>query len=479
MPDLPDFDVRVHELLRLNMSVDDTYSKAYQHLLRTTRLAEHRGTVLEPEVYNAICSYLQHPTRTGIWRLQGTWLPSEGLSKTILAELAPQIEGDEAIELQYGKQKINVRLKQKKEEIYDRVTNKISFILELFKYMRVVETQSHQLEDIASPDYTYIYEALDLDRLRTTFKEAYDYFVTHIDTTSLDTSVKTHRLTRIKGGGFLLAGGVEKGTCKCFAISPDVLEHLQQFLTLVGKIDSPQLRLIFSPEEEVFEPYFPFVKLTYRRFDPDSRLRGLYERAFNEYETQRYESCINAVGVIAEDYLTQIYETLLRDVAPKGLTLGQVYDALNNDVRALYKKQPPPPANLDDIYKELTGAMKEAGADPAGDVSRLLALVRTVVNALKAERTCTAAAIKELQLREKPSQLCVFPRYLRANITELIRNRNAAAHKTRIPLGNYEALRTMYSLVSVVMWWQAELALINWRADKEAIIDNLVKKQPE
>ena len=53
---------------------------------------------------------------------------------------------------------------------------------------------------------------------------------------------------------------------------------------------------------------------------------------------------------------------------------------------------------------------------------------------------CVNVSLKELHARDRNAQLSVFPSYIRANMHELIRNRNAAAHKTRVPLGNYEAL---------------------------------------
>ena len=96
--------------------------------------------------------------------------------------------------------------------------------------------------------------------------------------------------------------------------------------------------MVFSPEEEVFEPYFPIVKLAYEAIDQDGRLRSHYVRAFEEYESNRYESCVNVLGLIAEDYLTQAYETLFRDVAPKGKTLGQLYDALHSEKKRFTRR---------------------------------------------------------------------------------------------------------------------------------------------
>jgi len=475
MPSLPD---DFESLLLKQLSVE-RLSHESRRVFNQFWTDPRRQKELEPSVYNSICEYLKNPTRVGIWRFQATWLPTGGISKAILDEIEPRIERDDEIEFQYGKQSVRIQLKARQAEIYLRVKNRISFIFELFKYMRRLENQSHDIGDVVSPDYNYIYEALDLDRLRQEFQNAYAYFVDKIDTPSLDTTVKKHELTRIKDGDFLLASAVDDGLIRCFAISPDVIENLQTFLHLAGKTAGSQLRMIFSPEEEVFEPYFPFVRLTYKAFDPDGRLRSLYDRAFEEYEHGRFESCINALGLIAEDYLTQIYETLFRDVAPKGSTLGQLYDTLNSEVKALYKKVPPQSANLDEIYKEITVAMTNAGTDLTEDVKRLLGLVRTLVNAIRAERVCAQSSIKELQNRDKNTNISIIPSYLRAIINELIRNRNAAAHKTRIPLGNYEALRTMYSLVALVMWWQGELALINWRSDKDTIIGALVAKQAQ
>jgi hypothetical protein len=291
----------------------------------------------------------------------------------------------------------------------------------------------------------------------------------------LTTSIKQNKFSNIKHGQFLLGAPIEESdTLKCFSLSPEPLEDLQKFLGLVTKVSRPQLRLLFSPEEEVFEPYFPFVQLVYEGVDQDVRLRSQYERAFEEYQNRRFESCINALGLIAEDYLNQVYETLLRDVAPKGKKLGHLYDTLHSEIRSFYKKEPPQPADLNALYAEITDAFKVAGENNTEDVKRLLTMIRSMVGALKTERICNTHSLKDLQ--HKDNQISVFPLLIRNNLNELIRYRNAAAHKTRVPLGNYEALRTMYSLFAFVMWWLEELSLVNWRLERTDIIDAFIKK---
>jgi hypothetical protein len=150
-----------------------------------------------------------------------------------------------------------------------------------------------------------------------------------------------------------------------------------------------------------------------------------------------------------------------------------MYDTLHSEIRSLYKKDVPQPADFGAFYPEIANALSSAGENTTEDVKRMLIILRSLIGALKTERTCNTHALKDLQ--QRGSNIEIFPLIIRNNLNELIRYRNAAAHKTRVPLGNYEALRTMYSLVAFVMWWLEELSTINWRWEKSKIIDVFVK----
>jgi hypothetical protein len=69
-----------------------------------------------------------------------------------------------------------------------------------------------------------------------------------------------------------------------------------------------------------------------------------------------------------------------------------------------------------------------------------------------------------------------LPMRIRDNLNEVIRNRNAASHKTRVPLGNFEALRTLFCLTSFLIWWRHEKSTIDWSQDKLAALQSAIDR---
>lgn len=448
---------------------DDLLSTQRRNL-RTERAQARLGDDIKKNIFQ----YIKNPTRVGIWRLQATWQPTGGISKPILDQIDPKIQRNEVANIKYENKVFRVRLKDREASIESTIKNKITFVIQLFKMLSLGDSSSDFLSGL-SLENQILYSLMDVEAIKPAFSEAIDCFKEKIDIDDIDIKVQIDNFNKIKRGSFFLATSLKNSLLfKCFALFPEPLEDLRDFLLLAGKIKNPQIRHIFSPEEEVFEPYFPFVRLAHSGIDQDNRLQSLYQRAFEEYESQRYEICIAALGLIAEDYLTQVYETLFRDVAPKGKTLGQLYDSLHTEIKILYKKEPPQLSDLSVVYNEINDILKRIGGNHDDDLRQVLTLVRSLVNTIKNDRNYVSYHFKELQNRE--FQVSVFPKEIRSHINEIIRNRNAAAHKTRVPLGNYEALRTMYALVAFVMWWRDEVSAIDWRTGKLNIIDSFVKK---
>ena len=69
--------------------------------------------------------------------------------------------------------------------------------------------------------------------------------------------------------------------------------------------------------------------------------------------------------------------------------------------------------------------------------------------------------------RERAALTGFFPE----NLNELLKWRNAASHNSRVPLGAHEADRTLYCLVSVITWWQQQLAKVDWTKSKIEVVD--------
>ncbi|MDI1484855.1 hypothetical protein [Polyangium sp. y55x31] len=459
-----------------------------KELLETVRLAQQsnswetqfpsRGPEVELHPNDAVAAraYLKNPTRSGIWRLVAKWESDAGVSKVVWDQISARFGTGEQVAYQIGKQNHSAPIDElNTAQTRAIIANRISFLFELFRYLNDTQSGTANVGDAAlSSDTLLILAAIKADKIPPAFAEALEFFSSQINYPEFHGWVRAHRPTTVQGSSFILMDPPGEGkTIKCIALSSKPLEQLRKFLELTGKISSPTLRPVFSPEEEVFEPYFDIVKATHSTISSDPRLNPHFERAFSEYSAERFESTVNALGLIAEDYLTQVYETLLRDVPPRGKTLGQLYDHLHSEVRSLFKKEPAKPADLDSLYGKVNAAIKASDSGAAESSLRTLEVVRDVITAIKVERIFAQDQLR--QTRDHDTHVSVFPAIVRTNLNDLIRYRNAAAHKTRVPIGSYEALRTLYSLVSFVTWWQEALANIDWHVGRNEIIAQLVK----
>ncbi|WP_437567871.1 hypothetical protein [Sorangium sp. So ce542] len=430
---------------------------------------------LTPEDYSSIREYIKNPTRSGIWRLSANWERSGGVSSIVWEQLSAKVASNHPIAVQFKGQEIRLQPSSiNTDNIKDVIENKITFLFELFKHLQPEDKDDIFAHSTLNYETQLILAAIDTDKIRTEFSKADEFYRQNIHSYGFSTSVRRNRPTIIRDSFFLLAEPPSfDGRLRFLALSSQPLERLKTFLVLTGKISEPSLRKVFSPEEEVFEPYFNLVQASHSAISSDARLSPHFARAFTEYAAERYESSIGALGVIAEDYLTQVYETLLRDAPPRGKTLGQLYDCLHSEVRNLFRKAPPKSADLNELYGKVNEALKASASGSAEMTTIALVLIRDVINAIKLERASTQDAIR--QMRDHDAQVTVFPPLIRANLNDLIRYRNAAAHKTRVPLGNYEALRALYSLVSFAMWWQESIEGIDWHASRDDIIAKFVK----
>ena len=97
-----------------------------------------------------------------------------------------------------------------------------------------------------------------------------------------------------------------------------------------------------------------------------------------------------------------------------------------------------------------------------------------MLNLVKSDRRYFLEKIESSTKAAK--RISIFPDLLHENLMELIRNRNAASHKTRIPLGRFEALRTLYCLSAFALWWKEEKEGTDWSLDSLEILKAAVAK---
>jgi hypothetical protein len=271
----------------------------------------------------------------------------------------------------------------------------------------------------------------------------------------------------LKTGAIFVHVGPRDGreSVKISSLDKASLESFASFLQACGATAAPDIERAFAPEEVLLAPYFAYLRSTFEHIIDDRRIRSPLRQAFGYYKAADFQHCISTLGIIAEDYFTQIYSTFFREPCQIGWTLGQTYDQVHSRLRELLEAPKQEPFSLDDLYDL---AKKTQALDRNVESETLADAIRRIANVIKRDRAVFQERIE--QIKNKPRSRSIFQKYLQDNIEELIRNRNAASHKTRIPLGNYEAEKTLYSLVSIIFWWTRLKKNLPWTDSKMDII---------
>ncbi len=453
----------------------DNFGELLESSIDTIPLPKAKKTLLRSEDIKVVLEYLKNPTKTGVWRLGANWLTDSGISQHIWQDFSPKLQkkGKEIVLESEGR---SIRISPEKiVEFKSAIFHQVSFLLNLFMYMQVNESKSAEEWQLNDATYRTIINNVDLEKLKEAFSDAYGYFKDNVYYQGFDPIIKPHAPYLTKNGVlYTLDTAQVKDLVSYVSLHPDSLRELATFLSKVGKIADWRVMPVFSPEEEVFSPYFLFARLAYPNVINDSRLHPLFTKAFSEYEAQRFESSTSTLGLIGEDFLTQIYETLFRDPVPKGQTMGQLFDLVQSKTNKMFQKEPLQPPDIDSMYKAVNEQIARTETDSVPTTDDALKLLRQVITLIKEERTYGRELARESQ--KQTSVISVFPSRIKDNINELIRFRNAASHKSRVPLSDFEALRTLYCLISLVMWWHTELNIIDWNDDSKTIIKKLIER---
>ena len=423
-----------------------------------------------------ILSYLEDPVRVGLWRLSATWISNGGVSSDLWNDIEKEIGGRDVIQIQTGKRERKLRItKEWKEEIHTRVCDRITFLMTLFQFL--AQQASGQAEDqeaseTDSDEDQTVLDLIDTQAIAAKCGDAIEFFDKKILHPSFQPKTIRNTVTRIKSGPYILLNGPidESRSINLISWSREPLEAIAQFLKLIGKIADIELMPVFSPEEEAFAPYFDLFGLAREHLVRQEHLGPIVDKALGNFYENNFTEAISALGLAGEDVLTQIFETLFREQLHKGLTLGQLVDEINNRVSAHFPKKEEVPPDISILYADIKQAIDSEYRD---DAVTLNILRKTIGQLIESNKFLTNKIDK---IGQTEKRISIFPTRVQLMLTELIRYRNAASHRSRVPLGPYECRRAAFAFVVLYSWWDREKRVIDWSHSPSEIVVDCAKR---
>jgi hypothetical protein len=417
-----------------------------------------------------VISYLEDPVGVGLWRLSASWKSAEGVSADLWREIELETQGKDTVQIRAGKRERKIRVTDEwKEGIHTQVCDRISFLMSLFQFLAQqaagqAETQD-SLDDDSDEEQT-ILDLVDTSAIGDKYSEALAFFQSNLYHPSFRASTVRNKISRLKAGPFILLAGPRDGdSVVLVSWTREPLHAMGQFLQQIGKIDQVDLMPIFSPEEEAFAPYFNLLGMVREHLVRQAHLGPIVEKALANFSESNYTESVSALGLAGEDVLTQIFETLFREQLTKGLTLGQLVDEVNGRTAALFPRKEDPVPDLSNLFGDLNQAITDGAV---GQVDALPILRKFLAQVIEANKYLNTK-LDKLGVPER--KISIFPPRVQQMLTELIRFRNAASHRSRVPIGPYECRRAAYAFVVLHGWWEREKRTIDWtRSPKEIVV---------
>ncbi|WP_140217356.1 hypothetical protein [Pseudomonas oryzihabitans] len=417
--------------------------------------------------------YLNNPFSSGLWKLEASWVENPDISEAIWKDISTEFKKG-SLSIKSGKRTKTIKITEDLKETCQFAIHKtMTFYLAMFSSLAEQDgfaiEEPESMSDI-SETLNLVLDLIDLNKIKNSYKEAYDHFKENILFEGFTPAIFDKNLCKHKCGCFISSASPrDSGKISIVAFESAPLKALSKFLVLIGKITDQTIIPTFSPEEEVLEPYFDILELSYPFSIRQPHLYPLIEKSITNYRNSDYVDCVSALGLAGEDVLTQIFETLYREQLHKGLTLGQLLDEIQRRANLLFKHKSEPQPDISTLYEIIKKAISESE-------DKGLAALEATRQLVTKQQAMNKHIIEKIDKYGKPEQVkSLFPARVLTALTELIRFRNASSHKSRIPIGPYESKRCAYCLLVIYIWWDETKISIDWDLAPEDIMKEIIK----
>lgn len=245
-----------------------------------------------PEIVQ-IKRYIEAPTSEGYWRLTGTWKYDGAFTRYIYQANLKTLDPSQA----KSNKRNSTRAAFHESEFVEQIASRLSPLLEVFAFARRLETTPGERLSLRDSSILRYISDIDWADFRAVFKDANDIFVKEVYFDGFIPVFFIHGFARLAQGSVCaLVGPADDSTVKFAASDQRSLQILGRFLEAAGQLESPIVDRVFSPEEDLFDPYFTFLSSVFSSVLPDHRLQLQIRRAFEQFENKDYLHCVSSLA---------------------------------------------------------------------------------------------------------------------------------------------------------------------------------------
>jgi len=405
-----------------------------------------------------VSAYLKDPHSCGLYELELIWVEDGGISNDLweLYEkqntIIPDLTSDKNLVEHVA--------------MYEEIHMKISPLGTILKSLTIVDQGEFDLA-LKKDGYgviTLLRDVATRSAIKKKYADAIAHYNAAIAANEDEFVFKINDITYINGNYLKFINGPrDSESIKIAGLKKSILEDIGGLYMKAGKALSYTVRRLFSPDVELYVMYWPLIIEWHGSYYSERKYKRNFEKIYDELSEQKFGNVITDLGLISEDYFTEMYETLFREECPKRLTLGQKVDQIVSKTRDIVTT----PVR-DVVWSDLFAIINTTNCDHES----IRHSMREIVKATKASRDYQDRKLKHHNSLNWENS--VFPSPVSESIDEFIRIRNSAAHKSRYPVGEYEAIRAIVSLTKIINWWKQCKVSIDFDKTHQEVLQELI-----
>ena len=276
--------------------------------------------------------------------------------------------------------------------------------------------------------------------------------------------------------------GRKRNQFEVLSVDRITLEHFHEVLSLFHSNAGCECKMLskkmYTPENKVFIPYFHALYLACNAFsistNPD------LVREINSSLTEVFEGkpdgAIRCCGLAMDFLLEEIYETCFREKAPDK-PLGELFDSISSKARQILEGNIATQAIHEEPHEfkrlaEIIDGEKGTNVGSCAEVTRLvLHENKEILKRLDKIET-------KLQISKK-SPNPFFSQSMLDSVRKSLDMRNAGSHRGREELTPYHAAMCMKGVINLLNWWEDQnRSISNWDEETTAVVRRLSQCGP-